>query len=63
VQGLHASGAAITPDYWDVGVYSRVDGAFNNLERVGVAAKLGVQRRRQNALATTARSYGTVEHG
>jgi hypothetical protein len=51
VQGAHMDGgASIDADYCNVGVYSRADQAFYQLEDVSVSQDFGVQRRRINKL-------------
>lgn len=53
LQGVNVGGVTSpgTHDYMNVGVLSRVDQAFYQLENISVAKDVGVQRRRINKLA------------
>lgn len=64
VQGVHAdpAGNLPTPDYFNVGVFSRTNGAFYQLEAVTVATKPGIQHSRMNALDTGRSSSVTIDH-
>lgn len=65
LQGMHV-GDVPGPgpvDSMDVGVLSRRDQAFYQLEAVTVAHKLGVQRRRMNKLQTSRSAPATINHG
>jgi hypothetical protein len=66
LQGMHVGESAGLPggptDSMNVGVLSRVDSAFRQMEAVTVALKPGIQRRRMNALPANRSSAVTINH-
>lgn len=66
LQGMHVGDSVGVPgapnDSMNVGVLSRTDAAFYQLEAVTVAYKPGWQHRRMNALADTRSSSTTISH-
>lgn len=65
LQGMHIGGLGTgtgVPDYANLGVLSRVDKAFYQLEAVSVAHLPGVQRRRINAFASTHSTPSAISH-
>jgi hypothetical protein len=63
LQGAHANdGTGPALDFWNVGVYSRADNTFNQLQAVTVSKDFAVQRRRLNKLTVPTPYKGTINH-
>lgn len=65
MQGMHVSSGELTggaADFMKMGVLSRVDQAFYQMEAVSVAKKPGVQRRRMNKLVVAQETPAAISH-